>query len=382
MDNPILNGKQKNDGMALFRGLPHDSSRVLLSEKPFVDMLYLERRRAERSGRPFVLMLLDGRRALAASYKDSLFRSIVKAVSASTRDTDILGWYDHDAIVGVILTELGEGNVRSSVDTVQAKVNVALRRELPLRQVNDVHLSFHVFPEKWDLEDKGGAADSKLYPDLSSRDGKGHVLRVVKRAMDITGSLVAITLLSPLFGLIAAAIRLTSKGPVLFRQRRMGLYGVSFTFLKFRSMYVNAEPDIHQSYVKQFISGQPKPESAEGIYKLRNDPRVTRVGRFLRKTSLDELPQFLNVLRGEMSLVGPRPPLPYELQDYDRWHRRRLLEARPGITGLWQVSGRSRVTFDEMVRLDLRYARTWSPWTDIKILLRTPLAVVLGEGAH
>jgi lipopolysaccharide/colanic/teichoic acid biosynthesis glycosyltransferase len=102
----------------------------------------------------------------------------------------------------------------------------------------------------------------------------------------------------------------------------------------------------------------------------------------LRKTSLDELPQFLNVLRGEMSLVGPRPPVPYEVEAYDIWHRRRLLEAKPGITGLWQVSGRSRVTFDDMVRLDLQYARSWSPWTDIKILLRTPGAVVLGEGAH
>ncbi len=123
-------------------------------------------------------------------------------------------------------------------------------------------------------------------------------------------------------------------------------------------------------------------ETGEGVFKLVGDTRITRVGAFLRKTSLDELPQFINVLRGEMSLVGPRPPIPYEVENYQVWHRRRLLEAKPGITGLWQVSGRSRVTFDEMVRLDLRYARDCSPWMDIKILLRTPLAVVLGEGAH
>ena len=115
---------------------------------------------------------------------------------------------------------------------------------------------------------------------------------------------------------------------------------------------------------------------------MTSDSRITRVGAFLRKTSLDELPQFINVLKGEMSLVGPRPPIPYEVENYDVWHRRRLLEAKPGITGLWQVSGRSRVTFDEMVRLDLRYARNCSVWTDLKILLRTPLAVVFGEGAH
>jgi lipopolysaccharide/colanic/teichoic acid biosynthesis glycosyltransferase len=120
----------------------------------------------------------------------------------------------------------------------------------------------------------------------------------------------------------------------------------------------------------------------QGVYKLTKDSRITPVGAFLRKTSMDELPQFLNVLKGEMSLVGPRPPIPYEVEAYDIWHRRRLLEAKPGITGLWQVCGRSRVNFDDMVRLDLQYARTWSLWMDIKILLRTPGAVLLGAGAH
>ena len=122
--------------------------------------------------------------------------------------------------------------------------------------------------------------------------------------------------------------------------------------------------------------------TSDGVFKLTKDPRITRVGAFLRRTSLDELPQLINVLRGQMSLVGPRPPLPYEVETYDLWHRRRLLEAKPGITGLWQVSGRSRVTFDDMVRLDLHYARTWTPWEDIKILVRTPVAVVFGDGAH
>src|SRR2546422_5417446 len=122
--------------------------------------------------------------------------------------------------------------------------------------------------------------------------------------------------------------------------------------------------------------------NGRAIYKLTNDPRLTRLGRFLRKTSLDELPQFLNVLRGEMSMVGPRPPIPYELEAYDIWHRRRLLDVQPGITGLWQVSGRSRLPFDDMVRLDLKYARAWSLWLDLKILLRTPHAVFSGEGAY
>ena len=134
------------------------------------------------------------------------------------------------------------------------------------------------------------------------------------------------------------------------------------------------------------IAGQaevrPSNGNGAGVYKLTNDPRVTRVGAFLRKTSLDELPQFFNVFKGEMSLVGPRPPIPYEVEAYDIWHRQRLLEAMPGITGLWQVNGRSRVKFDEMVRLDLRYAQTWTPWLDVKILARTPRAVLFGGGAY
>lgn len=151
-------------------------------------------------------------------------------------------------------------------------------------------------------------------------------------------------------------------------------------------MHANNDAAIHKAYVQKLIAGKAEKQSSngnpEGVYKLTHDPRITKIGAFLRKTSLDELPQFINVLKGEMSLVGPRPPVPYEVEAYEIWHRERLLEAKPGITGLWQVSGRSRVTFDEMVRLDLRYAKSCSPWTDIKILLRTPLAVVLGEGAH
>jgi lipopolysaccharide/colanic/teichoic acid biosynthesis glycosyltransferase len=149
-------------------------------------------------------------------------------------------------------------------------------------------------------------------------------------------------------------------------------------------MYFRNDPKIHQDFVRQLISGkdESKRDASGSVYKIKDDPRITPVGRFLRKTSLDELPQFLNVLTGEMSLVGPRPPIPYEVEAYDIWHRRRFLEAKPGITGLWQVEGRSRTKFDEMVRLDLRYAKIWSPWLDIKILLRTPGAVFRGDGAY
>ena len=195
----------------------------------------------------------------------------------------------------------------------------------------------------------------------------------MKRGMDIVGSLLLLIVLSPVFFVIAAAIKLTSRGPVLFRQQRIGEHGTAFTFLKFRSMYVNNDASQHKEYVRKLIAGQadkqPTNGKGEGIFKLTNDPRITPVGNFLRRTSLDELPQFINVLRGDMSLVGPRPPVPYEVEAYATWHRRRLLEAKPGITGLWQVQGRSRVGFDDMVRLDLRYARNCSPWLDLKILV-------------
>ena len=207
----------------------------------------------------------------------------------------------------------------------------------------------------------------------------------MKRGMDIVGSLLLLALFSPIFLAIAVAIKLTSQGPVLFRQQRVGEHGTAFTFLKFRSMYVNNDASLHREYVRKLIVGQaakqPTNGAGEGIFKLTNDPRITPVGNFLRRTSMDELPQFLNVLRGDMSLVGPRPPVPYEVEAYATWHRRRLLEAKPGITGLWQVQGRSRVGFDDMVRLDLRYARSCSPWLDLKILAQTPRAVIAGNGA-
>jgi lipopolysaccharide/colanic/teichoic acid biosynthesis glycosyltransferase len=173
---------------------------------------------------------------------------------------------------------------------------------------------------------------------------------------------------------------------VIFQQERLGQFGTMFKCLKFRTMYTNNDPKIHREYVQGFITGRPNGADLNGsepvVYKLTDDPRVTAIGRFLRKTSLDELPQFWNVLSGEMSLVGPRPPVPYEFEMYDYWHRRRVFELKPGVTGLWQVNGRSRTCFDDMVRLDLRYSQTWSLWLDLKILLATPLAVVAGDGAH
>ncbi|OJV39569.1 MAG: hypothetical protein BGO25_01025 [Acidobacteriales bacterium 59-55] len=203
----------------------------------------------------------------------------------------------------------------------------------------------------------------------------------VKRAMDIVGSFIALLLFLPVLALIGALVKLTSKGPVLFCQKRIGQYGKEFTFFKFRTMHADNDPAIHREYVTRLIAGGGDLGNGKGIYKLINDPRITPLGRFLRRSSLDELPQFINVLMGDMSLVGPRPPLLYEYERYQTWHKRRVLELKPGLTGLWQVEGRSRKTFDEMVRMDLRYAHIHSIWVDLRIICQTPRAMFSGRGA-
>ncbi len=231
-----------------------------------------------------------------------------------------------------------------------------------------------------------GPTNVALYPDLMNPTVRKKSLLVMKRAIDMLVTGLGLLALSPLFAAIAIAIKMTSKGPVLFKQQRVGQYGKLFMVLKFRSMYVNNDHSVHKDYVTKLIANQAQRNGAtgttDGVYKLTNDRRITPLGQILRRTSLDELPQIFNVFLGEMSLVGPRPAIPYELAAYQTWHRRRILEAKPGITGLWQVTGRSLVKFDEMVRLDLRYASSWSLGLDFWILLRTPMAVIRGAGAH
>jgi lipopolysaccharide/colanic/teichoic acid biosynthesis glycosyltransferase len=360
--------------------------RSILNEDAFRRMISLERKRSERSRKPFVLMLLDMGNQHPSESSRLALRKVATALSVSARETDLTGWYRNDCAVGVMFTEIGFTDRSATLSTMITRVSNTLRAHLVSEELNQISISFHVFPEDWDHGGDQGPTNPTLYPDLTERDETKKIHRKTKRAMDVVGSLAALVLLSPLLLFVALAIKLTSKGPILFRQRRIGQHGKSFTFLKFRSMYVGNDPSIHREYVKQLIAGKAERQSSsgtgEGVYKLTKDPRVTSIGAFLRKTSLDELPQFINVLRGEMSLVGPRPPVPYEVESYDFWHRRRVLEAKPGITGLWQVKGRSRVKFDDMVRLDLEYARTWSPWLDVKIMLQTPGAMVIGEGAH
>ncbi len=197
-------------------------------------------------------------------------------------------------------------------------------------------------------------------------DGWG---RIIKHLTDLFGSIILIVLTSPLMILTAVLVKLTSRGPILFRQERVGLER-NFTFYKFRTMRTGSEKE-HEKYIKKYGN----------MFKLSNDPRLTPVGSFLRKTSIDELPQFFNVLRGDMSLIGPRPPMPEEVKKYTNWQKRRL-GIKPGITGLWQVSGRSEISFDEWVRLDAFYIENWSLWLDCQIFLKTIWVVIKGRGAY
>lgn len=360
-----------------------DSHHLMLSEQMFLRSLTIERKRAERSNRSFLLVVVECESLFRQS--KSAITAVCTALCSSIRETDSIGWQRKHAAIGIILTEIGDADKAAVRRVVAETLTNGLRRELKAEDAAMLHVSLYFFPEEQGGTKSGWPADGKLYPDLEWQAKSKRIPRLIKRAVDIAGSLAALLLFSPLFAFIAAAIKLTSRGPVLFRQTRVGQFGHTFQFLKFRSMRVGSDPRIHQQFINEFIkasSNQTSPGQVKSqVYKITDDPRVTRVGRILRKTSLDEIPQFWNVLVGEMSLVGPRPPIPYELESYRPWHKRRILEVKPGLTGLWQIYGRSRTTFDEMVRLDLRYARTWSLMLDLKILLQTPRAMVSGEGA-
>lgn len=357
---------------------------LFLSQESFNAILTLERKRTARSKRPFILMLLTA--DFEDGAKDSLLAAkLTPFLNSSIRNTDRIGWYLRNKVMGIIFTEIGEGPIQAAADIIVARVRESLYACLGPNAANMVRMSLFFYPEEYgDPADKFNP-EPALYPDIAHRNSEKRVSLFVKRVIDVTGSIFIVLLMLPFMLVISVLIKLTSDGPVFFKQERIGRFGKRFNLLKFRSMHVNNDSSIHKQYVSKLITSDdtlPETDSTGQVYKITNDPRVTPIGRFIRKTSLDELPQLLNVLMGDMSLVGPRPPILYELDCYDIWHRRRVLEMKPGITGLWQVQGRSRTTFNEMVRLDIRYTKEWSLWLDIKLLFLTPWVVFMGKGAY
>lgn len=259
----------------------------------------------------------------------------------------------------------------------EAMMQVGRRQKVEFRFAPSL---FNVLPQKTSVEQIGVLPMVRLF-----REPLSDAERLVKRVSDIVLSTIAIIVFAPVWLLFAVFIKLDSRGAILFRQERVGMDGRIFLCFKFRTMQADADESIHREAYLKNIEGSREANAGDDekpvFGKVKNDPRVTKIGKFLRRTSLDELPQFLNVLKGDMSIVGPRPPIPYEVENYELWHRKRL-DMKPGITGLWQVSGRNRLTFDEMVRIDIFYIENWSLWLDLKIILLTLPAMLRGDGAR
>lgn len=351
---------------------PQSKEQNILPKSQFLNFLRIEKRRVDRSKANLSLVLFYFHKK---EEKGNTIHEFIPTLQKNSRESDIKGWVDRD-VIGLILPDTDENGVKRFVTKI-AEANGGFNYSVTTGTYPD-HLFVKLLMEGEGLTD--------FYPlDLDAPIESYRLQVGLKRGLDILGSLVGLILFSPIMLAIAIAIKMTSPGPVIFKQPRFGKKGARFEFYKFRSMYWNTDDRIHREYVTNLIKGDLEKvnqrDKGTPLFKMVSDPRVTSVGKIIRKTSMDELPQFFNVLMGEMSLVGPRPPLSYEIQKYEAWHLRRILEVKPGITGLWQVEGRSTTSFDDMVRLDLRYAQNWSLWLDIKILLRTVKAVLIPKGA-
>jgi lipopolysaccharide/colanic/teichoic acid biosynthesis glycosyltransferase len=345
----------------------------ILDRSDLTYQLQVEKRRAERCRDPLSVVLF--RYPGTGSDRFAGARKLAVLLLSTKRETDLVGYVADNVIALVLPHTCAHG---ASVVAGNAS------REFgdPRLTVETATYPDQIFESLVSSEAVGAESQPLL---LDGATQSRPVARMFKRIADIVGAAGLLVLASPFMVATALAIAATSPGPVIFRQARLGQRGVPFVFYKFRSMHTDADDQIHREYVGKLIDGRLDEVNQGGAedphYKIKADPRVTRVGRFIRKTSIDELPQLFNVLKGDMSLVGPRPPVPYEVQKYQPWHLARVLDIKPGITGLWQVEGRSKVSFDEMVRLDLRYQREWSLWLDVKILIKTVAVVLRGEGA-
>lgn len=345
----------------------------ILPKEQFLSALRIEKRRADRSKNRFSIVLFHLQDS--GSLNKPEINKFLRVIIQNTRETDIKGWID-DNIIGLLLPDTDRNGAKQCVDKISERNGNIFYSVLTRTYPDDIFEK--LFEE--------GEKSPDLFPFYFEQHFSSKKVQIIiKRVIDIVGSIFGIIIFSPLMLITCFAIKITSPGPIIFKQQRIGLKGKKFYFYKFRSMRVDEDDRIHREYVSSLIKGEldkiNQGDKNNPLYKIKDDPRVTKIGKIIRKTSIDELPQFFNVLKGEMSLVGPRPPIPYEVEKYEPWHLRRILEVKPGITGLWQVNGRSKTSFNDMVRLDLKYALNWSLWLDIKILLKTAIAVIHSGGA-
>ena len=302
-----------------------------------------------------------------------------------TRPVDAQLNYEDVPVIGTLdsLPEVIRDSGANEVIIADADVNADALFEVMMRcgrrrgvEFRIAPSLFNCLPRKTEIDQIGVLPMIRLF-----REPLSSGARILKRSFDLIVAALAIVLLLPVWLLIALLIKLDSKGPVFYTQERVGMDGRLFLLYKFRTMKAGADSELHREYQKAFIAGRAEANIGNDnkpTYKLLADPRITRIGKLLRRTSLDEVPQLLNVSLGDMSIVGPRPPIPYEVEAYELWHRKRL-DMKPGLTGLWQVSGRNRLPFEEMVRLDLFYIENWSLLLDLKIILRTVLVMIEGH---
>lgn len=338
-----------------------------LSKDDFFNQLEREKKRAERSKSPLSIAIFRGTARASFSYEHLL--PLLQLLAGTKREADVLATIDSNT-VAVLLVDTPKKGADQFLKRIAARLDGArwsiTSETYPNYIFNDLVSGTPVieFPRNW--------------PEDQAKDKRSQ--RGLKRIIDILGASLALILFSPVMLITAAAVGLTSPGPIIFKQTRVGKGGRAFTFYKFRSMFRDADDRIHRDHVASLIRKGGQRVDDKGAWKLSwtklpYDPRITPVGRIIRNTKLDELPQLFNALKGDLSLVGPRPPLPYEVDSYEAWHFTRILRVKPGITGTWQIEGSADTTFDEMVRMDLRYVRTWSILLDLKILMRTALAV-------
>ena len=340
----------------------YDLQQNIHSSEDFHKVLKRERFRADRNNHEFSLIVFDVgvlKKNMGAA------RHFIDILTSRVRVSDEVGLYDERRLA-VLLPDTSSRGAKVLADNVC--------REVPASASCLEYECFtYTYPSQKLFAENSFSRSNRFEEDVNIKIATGHKTPFWKRAIDIIFASIFLLALSPLLGLVAIMIKMVSSGPVFFRQKRVGRSGKIFTMYKFRTMKVNNNAAVHHEYLKELINGDSKREKP--MVKLKNDSRIIPMGNIVRKASIDELPQMINVLLGEMSLVGPRPCIPYEAEEYLRWHARRF-DIIPGLTGLWQVNGKNKTTFKEMIRLDIEYAVRRSFWLDIKILLKTPMVVL------
>ncbi len=339
----------------------------------FFEKLRVEIQRSQRSKTPLSILLLT--ESSTPHFPIESVQELLGKLNNIIRETDMAGYINPNTI-GVLLPYTDQAGALKISEKIKNKLSN-----------NTFNISCSTYPNQvfQSLADSGCVSSDVLALMLDDDIQHSSFQLKIKRWIDLIGSITALLALSPIMLLTALFIKADSRGPIIFKQTRLGFKGRPFIFYKFRSMRTGMSDQIHRDFVLKLIHDEHAnvtvSKSDSTIYKIKTDPRVTWFGKFIRKTSIDELPQLFNVIKGDMSLVGPRPPLPYEVEKYQSWHLRRILDMKPGITGLWQVEGRSRTKFNDAVRLDVRYIQTWSLLLDLKILVKTVWEVLRCRGA-